>query len=90
MAKRKVISTVTKPNYVVEDLRDPPKRDVEGYRTVRRGNHLIRVAILKRKGPRGGRTVATSVWHPKSERKASSPRVTQVLKRAKNGGGRRG
>ena len=81
--KRRAAKVVTKPNYVVEDFRNPPKNQVLRYRTVRRGKHLLRVAVLKRKGPRGGRTVVTSVWHPKSERKSSNPKVTRALRRAR-------
>lgn len=84
MAKRKAHSTITKPNYVVEDFRSPPKSQVKGYRTVRLpGGHLARVAILKKPGPRGGRTRITSLWHPKTERRSSNPRVTQALKKAR-------
>ena len=68
---------------MVEDLPNPPESKVQGYRTVRRGRHLIRVAILRGRGPRGGRTVATSIWHPRSERKSSNPRVTNALRRSR-------
>lgn len=72
---RKVIKTVTKPNYVVEDLKNPPKSQIQGYRRVKtKSGHIINVAILKKKGPRGGRTVATSIWHPKKEWKAKHGR----------------
>jgi hypothetical protein len=81
---RRAVSIKQKPNYVVEDLRNPPKSQVLGYRTKKLpGGHLVRVAILKRKGPRGGRTVATSIWHPKSERSSSNPAVTRALKSAR-------
>lgn len=70
-SSRKAIKTVTKPNYVVEDLKNPPKSQILGYRRVKtKSGHIINVAILKKKGPRGGRTVATSLWHPKKEWKA--------------------
>jgi len=83
MARRKVLKVEKKPTgkYVWEDYKNPPKRDVIGYRTVKQGNHVIRVAILRRKGPRGGRTVVTSVGHPLTERKSSNPRVTAMLRR---------
>ncbi len=68
MAKRKVLKIERTKNYVVEDYRNPPKKDIVGYRRVKtKSGHIVNVAILKKKGPRGGRTVATSVWHPKSE-----------------------
>jgi hypothetical protein len=69
MAQRRPVKVVRKPNYVVEDYRNPPQRDVQGYRTVRLPDgHLARVAIMKRPGPRGGRTRITSLWHPRNER----------------------
>jgi len=67
--KRKVIKRVKTPNYEVEDYKNPPEDEVLGYRTIKQGAHRIRVAIMKRKGPRGGRTRVTSVWHPKGERR---------------------
>jgi len=84
MAKRKVIKVEKKPTgrYVWEDYRNPPKRLVLGYRTVKtKGGHVVRVAILRKKGPRGGRTVATSVGHPITERSSSNPRVNAMLRR---------
>lgn len=83
--KRKAISVITPKTgkYVWEDFKDPPKNQVLRYRTVKQGDHVIRVAVLKKKGPRGGRTVAVSVGHPKTERKSSNPRVTAALKRAR-------
>ena len=64
---RRVIKWVETPRYIVADLKNPPKRLVRGYRTIRVDGHLVRVAILNRQGKRGGHTVATSIWHPKSE-----------------------
>ncbi len=70
-SSRKVIKVEETPNYVVEDYKNPPKKQVLGYRTVKTpSGHLVRVAILRKKGPRGGRTTVTSVWHPKKEWKA--------------------
>jgi len=71
VAKRKAVKVVQKPNYTVVDYRNPPRKQILRYRTVKtKTGHLVRGAVLRRKGPRGGRTVATSVWHPKSERKS--------------------
>ncbi len=68
MARRKVIKTERTPNFVVQDYKNPPKKQVLGYRTVKtKTGHLLRVAILRKKGPRGGRTQVTSLWHPKKE-----------------------
>ena len=84
MPRRRARSVTSKPNYVVEDYQDPPESQVKGYRTVRLpGGHLARVAILKKPGPRGGRTRVTSLWHPKTERKSSNPRVTQALRKTR-------
>jgi len=88
MAKRrarKAIKIEKKPsgNYVWEDFKNPPKSKVVGYRTVKQGDHVVRVAILKGRGPRGGRTVATSVGHPLSEKKSANPQVTRALKEAR-------
>lgn len=63
---------VRKPNYVVEDLRSPSKKLVLRYRRKvvvdKQGRrHILNVAILRKSGPRGGRTRVTSVWHPKGE-----------------------
>lgn len=65
--KRKPIKTETKGNYVIEDYKNPPKKEIKGYRTVKKDGHLIKVAIMKNEGPRGGRTKVTSIWHPKNE-----------------------
>lgn len=56
---------VEKRNYIVEDLRDPPRSQVLRYRRKRQGDHLINIAVL-----RSGKSVATSIWHPKDESKA--------------------
>lgn len=65
-SSRRKSKWVEKPHgkYLWEDLRDPPKAQVKGYRTIRQGDHVVRVALL-----RSGKTVATSIGHPKSERK---------------------
>jgi len=80
-SKKKRVKIVETPNYIVEDLPNPPKSKVKGYRRVRakkQKGHLITVALLK-----GGGSVATSIWHPKSERKASNPAVEKALARAR-------
>jgi len=65
--KRKPLKVVVKENYIVEDYRSPPKDDIAGYRRKKVGDHLLNITILRGKGPRGGRTAVTSVWHPKGE-----------------------
>jgi len=65
---RKAVKVVQKPNYTVVDYRAPPKKQVLRYRTVKtKSGHLVGVAVLRKEGPRGGRTVATSVWHPRKK-----------------------
>lgn len=66
--KRKPIGFEEKPNYIVEDYKNPPKKDVIKYRRKRVGDHIITIAVLRKKGPRGGRTKITSLWHPKGEK----------------------
>lgn len=80
-SKRKATKIVQKPHYVVEDYRNPPKNQVLRYRRKKVGSHILNIAVLKKEGPRGGRTVVTSVWHPKTERKSSNPSVTKALRR---------
>jgi hypothetical protein len=65
---RKPIKVVPKSNWVVVDYKNPPKKRVLGYRRKKVKGHLITVAILRKKGPRGGRTVVTSVWHPRKKK----------------------
>lgn len=67
--KRKTIKIEHTKNYVVEDYKNPPKKDVVAYRRKKVDGHVLTLAILKKKGPRGGRTVVTSIWHPKTEKK---------------------
>ena len=76
---------VVKPNYVVEDLRNPPKDQIAGYRRKKVGGHVLTLAILRRAGPRGGRTIVTSVWHPKGEKEADNPKVQAMLRRLRKG-----
>lgn len=81
---KKVIGIETTKNYVVEDFKNPPKSQVIAYRTKKLPDgHLARIAILKKKGPRGGRTVITSLWHPKTERESSNKHVERVLRAAR-------
>lgn len=85
----RVSKIVEKPNFIVEDLKNPPKDKIKGYRRIRPPNqkgHLVNIALLK-----GGGSVATSVWHPKSEKKSSNPEVQAALTRkgVKTGGKRK-
>jgi len=65
---RKPTKVVPKGKWVVVDYKNPPKKLVVGYRRKKVKGHLITVAILKKKGPKGGRTVVTSVWHPRKKK----------------------
>ena len=66
---------VDKPNFVVEDFRNPPKKNIIGWRRKKIKDkdgyeHIINLAIIK--DPKTGKTktVATSLWHSKEEPKA--------------------
>jgi len=74
--KAKIIKRVTTKNYEVEDYKNPPSKSIkkekgkEMYRSKKiKGKdgkwHVIRFAIMKEPGPRGGRTQATSKWDEK-------------------------
>jgi hypothetical protein len=53
-------------NHVIVDFRNPPKKQVLGYRRVTLPNGaLATVAIMRKKGPHGGRTQIVSLWYPK-------------------------
>lgn len=78
--ERKPIKIEHTENYVVEDYKNPPAKDVVAYRRKKVDGHVLTLAILKKKGPRGGRTVVTSIWHPKTEKKSSNPTVSKALK----------
>lgn len=57
-------------NFIVEDYKNPPKRQALRYRSKKtEDGHVLTFAILRKKGPRGGRTVLTSLKHPKREKK---------------------
>ena len=64
---RKPIKFEKTKNFIVEDYKNPPEKDVIGYRRKKVDGHVITIAILRKKGPRGGRTKITSLWHPKEE-----------------------
>ena len=71
---QKVIKRTTTKNYSVKDYKNPPKKKIKKekggepkYRTKvvigKDGTrHLIRFAILKKSGPKGGHTAMTSHW----------------------------
>jgi hypothetical protein len=74
--EQKVIKRVTTKNYKVEDYKNPPKKAIKKedgnpkYRTkVVYGKdgkkHLLKIAITKKAGPKGGHTAVTSKWDKK-------------------------
>jgi len=72
---RKVLKIEEKPNYVIEDYKNPPKKNIIGWRRKKIKDkdgyeHIINLAIVK--DPKTGKTktVATSLWHSKKEPKA--------------------
>jgi len=67
VAERRATLKTTK-NFRVEDYRNPPRDQVLRYRAKKTpSGHVLTFAVLKKKGPRGGRTVLTSLKHPKTE-----------------------
>jgi len=72
----KIIKRTSTKNYTIKDFKNPPLKKIKKekgkpmYRTkVVTGKdgtrHLIRFAILKKEGPKGGRTAITSKWKKK-------------------------
>ena len=90
LEERKVIKTETTPHYKCAHYKKPPKKEIkkeEGkpkYRTKEiiddeGERHLIKVAIMKKKGKRGGRTKMTTLMHPKGERYTSEQFINDIL-----------
>lgn len=71
--EQKIIKKETTPNFKVDDYKNPPEKDIQKgsddkpmYRSKKLpGGEVVRFAIMKNKGPRGGSTKATSFWRPK-------------------------
>jgi hypothetical protein len=71
MMSKKVIKVEKTKNYIVKDYKDPPKKEIKGYRSKKLPNGVIvTVAILRKPGPRGGRTEAVNVKKPRRKRDA--------------------
>jgi hypothetical protein len=67
---KKTIGWERTKNFVVEDFKDPPRKLIKAYRSKKLPDgHVLTFAVLKTKGPRGGRTELLNVKHPKSERR---------------------
>jgi len=68
---KKVIKVERTKNFIIEDYKDPPKKEIEGYRSKRLPNGtLVTVAILRKRGPRGGRTEVVNIKKPRGKRNA--------------------
>jgi hypothetical protein len=71
MMGKKVIRVERTKNFIVKDYKDPPKKEVKGYRTKKLPNGvLVTVAILRKTGPRGGRTEVVNIKKPRGKRDA--------------------
>lgn len=74
---KKVIKTEDKPNYTVEDYKNPPEKDIqkdENNKPMYRKKvvygkdgkkRILTVAVMKDEGPQGGKTEVTSKWKEK-------------------------
>jgi len=64
--KRQPIRIEETKNYVIEDYKDPPKKQVLRYRSVKlEDGTILTFAVLRKKGPEGGRTKLVNIKHPK-------------------------
>ncbi len=66
MAKRKPIGREITTNFIVEDYKDPPKKQVLRYRSKKLPDGtVLTFAVMRGKGPEGGRTRLVNIKHPK-------------------------
>lgn len=66
MAKRKPVSREETKNFIVEDYKDPPKKQVLRYRSKKLDDGtVLTFAVTRGKGPEGGRTKLVNIKHPK-------------------------
>jgi len=72
--ERKVLKIEDKPNFTVEDYKNPPEKDMKTdsstgkpmYRSKKLPDGtVLRFAIMNKKGKQGGHSVMTSKWNPK-------------------------
>lgn len=64
--QRKPIKTEKTKNFIVEDYKDPPKKEIQGYRSKKLPSGVVvTLAILKKKGPEGGRTRVVNIKKPR-------------------------
>ncbi len=67
--KRRPIKIEETENYIVEDYKDPPKKQVLRYRSKKLEDGIILTfAVMRGKGPEGGRTKLVNIKYPKRER----------------------
>jgi hypothetical protein len=64
--KRQPIKIEKSKNDIVEDYKDPPKKQVLRYRSKKlEDGTILTFAVLRGKGPEGGRTKLVNIKHPK-------------------------
>ena len=64
--KRRPIKIEETENYIVEDYKDPPKKRVLRYRSKKlEDGTILTFAVLRRKGPEGGRAKLVNIKYPK-------------------------
>lgn len=65
MATRKPVSVRRENGWIVEEYRNPPARQVKGYRRKKlEDGTVLTFAVLRKRGPQGGTTVLTSIKKP--------------------------
>lgn len=86
---RKVIGIEHTRNFVVEDLKDPPKKQVLRYRSKKLPDgHVLTFAVTRGKGPRGGRTKLINIKHPVTEADSANKHVERALRARQRRGGK--
>lgn len=64
--KRKPIKIEKTKNFIVEDYKDPPKKHVLRYRSKKlEDGTILTVAVMRGKGPEGGRTKLVNIKYPR-------------------------
>ncbi len=64
--KRKPMKIEKSKNYIVEDYKDPPKKQVLRYRSKKlEDGTILTFAVMRGKGPEGGRTKLVNIKYPR-------------------------
>jgi hypothetical protein len=64
--KRRPLKIEETENFIVEDYKDPPKKQVLRYRSEKlEDGTVLTFAVLRGRGPRGGRTKLVNIKYPK-------------------------